>query len=454
MMRYRFLIVMLATWSLAHLQLPAEGLEVLSAEAQIDFPNQIIFSLQAQSDATVEVVELEYGLKESACTTNLNRVVPDDYERDVKVNISWTWNMRRTGSLPPGARIWWRWHLVDASGRELRTETQWLTWIDAIYDWKTISTDDLVLHWYEGDESFVQMLLDSAIRSQTRLEADIGALIEDQVHIYIYADTDDMLEAILFEPGWAGALAFPPSGIVIIGVNEFNLEWGLDTIAHELAHVIVGNAVSHCYSVLPTWLDEGLAVYAEGDLDPSLQRILEEAIAEDELFSIRSLSDGFTEHANRAYLSYAESYSIVSFLIETYGREAIHDLLEAFQSGYRYDSALSQIYGFDADGLEAEWRAEVGASALTTSVEAIDPTSTIFPTIHPYAGPPVAVTSTPLPAVQLTPTVSDASSAEPSPTPSYAGCFIGLGVLSVFGLVVLAFILHRFEKSTEDHASG
>jgi hypothetical protein len=453
-MRYRFLIMTLATWSLMPLQLSAAGLEVLGAQAQIDFPNQITFSLQAQSDATVEVVELEYGLKESACTTDLNRVVPDDYEPDVKVNISWTWNMRRTGSLPPGARVWWRWHLVDALGRELRTETQWLTWIDGIYDWKTISTDDLVLHWYEGNESFAQMLLDAAISSQTRLEADIGARLEDQVHIYIYADTDDMCEAILFEPGWAGALAFPPSGIVIIGVNERNLEWGLDTIAHELAHVIVGNAVSHCYSVLPTWLDEGLAVYAEGELDPSLQRILEEAIAEDELFSIRSLSDGFTEHANRAYLSYAESYSIVSFLIETYGREAIHDLLETFQSGYRYNSALFQIYGFDADGLEAEWRVEVGASILTSSAEAIDPTPTIFPTIHPYAGPPIAVTSTPLPAVPVRPTVPEASSAEPLPTPFYSACLVGLGVLSVFSLVVLAFFLRRFDKSTEERSSG
>ena len=76
-----------------YLQPLAEGMEVLGAEAQIDFPDQIVFSLQAQSDVTVDVVELEYGLEISACTTDINRVVPDDYEPDDNVNITWTWNM-------------------------------------------------------------------------------------------------------------------------------------------------------------------------------------------------------------------------------------------------------------------------------------------------------------------------------------------------------------------------
>jgi hypothetical protein len=258
---------------------------------------------------------------------------------------------------------------------------------------------------------------------------------------------------ILFEPGWTGALAFPSSRIVIIGANERNLDWGLDTIAHELAHVIVGNAVSHCYSVLPRWLDEGLAVYAEGELDPRYQRILETAISEDELFSIRSLNDSFTEHADRAYLSYAESFSIVSYLIETYGRESMLDFLDAFQSGYRYDSALFQVYGFDADGLEAEWRAEVGASELSSLDGEIDPTPTVFPTIHPYAGPPLPVTATPLPAVPFTPTVSVLSPQAPSTTPSSYACLVGIGVLSIIGLLLLILYLHRFDMSLEKHAS-
>jgi len=450
-MHRRIWITILATCSLAFVRGQGVGLEVLAAEVQIDFPDQIVFSLQAKSDVEVDVVELEYGLARRACTADVNRVVPEDFEVDVVVNTSWTWNMRRTGSLPPGARLWWRWRLVDSAGREVWTETRWLTWLDDVHPWRTLTVDDLALHWYVGSETFAQTLMDAAVGSRTRLEADIGARPEDEIQIYIYATTEDMRQAVLFEPGWTGALAFPSYGIVIIGINQRNIDWGLDTIAHELAHVIVGDVVSHCYSGLPTWLDEGLAVYAEGELDPSSQMILEEAIVEDLLFSIRSLSDGFTEHAHRAYLSYAQSYSIVAYLINTYGQEKMLDLLDAFQAGYRYDNALVQVYGFDADGLEVEWRDAVGALPMAVSPEEIEPTPTVFPTIQPYSDPSVAA-ATPMPASSTAPTPAGSEGYEGSP--SYLTLLLGLWLIMTVGFLILIFMLRRIGSYMEDDTDG
>jgi hypothetical protein len=129
------------------------------------------------------------------------------------------------------------------------------------------------------------------------------------------------------------------------------------------------------------------------------------------------------------------------------------ELLEAFQSGYRYDSALLRVYGFDADGLEVEWRADVGASAVSSLAEGIDPTPTVFPTIHPYAGPPVPATTTPLPAVPFTPTVSTSSHQAPSTLTSSYACLTGIGVLSIIALFLLILYLRRFDRSMEKHAS-
>lgn len=451
-MHRRIWITILATCSLAFVGGQGVGLKVLSAEVQIDFPDQIVFSLQAESDVDVAVVELEYGLARKACAADVNRVVPEDFEADVIVNVSWTWNMRRTGSLPPGARLWWRWHLVDSAGREVRTETHWLTWLDDVHPWRTLTVDDLALHWYDDSETFAQTLMDTAVGSRARLEADIGVRPEGEIHIYIYANAEDMREAVLFEAGWTGGLAFPSYGIVIIGINQRNIEWGLDTIAHELAHVIVGDVVSHCYSGLPTWLEEGLAVYAEGELDPRSQMLLEEAIVEDLIFSIRSLSDGFTEHAHRAYLSYAQSYSIVAFLINTYGQEKMLDLLDAFQAGYHYDNALMQIYNFDVDGLEAEWREAVGALPMEISPEDIEPTPTVFPTIQPYSGPSIVVTEPPIPAGPIVPTPKVfVRSVE---RPSSLTLLIGLWLIMTVGFLTLTFMLRRIGSIMEDDADG
>jgi hypothetical protein len=418
----------------------AAGVEIIQARAEIEFPDQIEFSLEAQGDSPIQVVELEYGLPGGACITDINRVEPEDFDPGTQVKTSWIWNMRRTGSLPPGARIWWRWLVIDANGYQVRTETQWLTWLDPVYEWKSTASGELTLHWYEGTDSFADMLLQSALRSRMRLEKDIGAESEGQVEIYVYASTEDMREAILFEPGWTGALAYPSYGIVILGVGDDNLDWGLDTIAHELAHVVVGSLVSHCYSTLPAWLNEGLATYAEGELDPSFRKLLEEATADDTLFSIRSLSDGFTEQTDRAYLSYAQSYSIIQYLIDTYGQASMHDLLEAFQLGYSDDKALLQVYGFDVDGLDTVWRANIGAPMRGVE-RAIEPTPTIYPTLQPLSAPPMASTETPHP--DLPPPTSFESLEDRSSEISTNLCLLSLGLfLGILLLTLVVVIRH------------
>lgn len=101
-------------------------------------------------------------------------------------------------------------------------------------------------------------------------------------------------------------------------------------------------------------------MYAEGDLDPSLGQLLGEAAAVDRLISVHSLSSEFPVDPQAAYLSYSESYSLVDFLVRTYGAEQIQRLLDTFREGSRYDDALMQVYGFDTSGLDNLWRSSLG----------------------------------------------------------------------------------------------
>src|SRR4029453_10889858 len=110
-----------------------------------------------------------------------------------------------------------------------------------------------------------------------------------------------------------------------------------------------------------TWLNEGLAVYSEGELDPSSERQLEDAIRDDTLLSVRSLSSGFSEVSDKAYLSYSQSYSITKFLVETYGQAKMTSLLLHLKDGLTIDEALTQTYGFNVEGLEGAWREAIDA---------------------------------------------------------------------------------------------
>ena len=50
-------------------------------------------------------------------------------------------------------------------------------------------------------------------------ETQSGLKADTPIDIYIYASTDDLQEAILYEPSWTGGQAFPDQDIVILGIS-------------------------------------------------------------------------------------------------------------------------------------------------------------------------------------------------------------------------------------------
>jgi hypothetical protein len=225
------------------------------------------------------------------------------------------------------------------------------------------------------------------------------------VDIYIYANTDDLKAAILYEPSWVGGQAYPAHNIIIIGISASNLEWGKDTEAHELTHVLVGQMTFTCLGFIPNWLVEGLAMVGEGGLDSYQQGLLNQAITDNTLPSLQALTGGFSEEADRASLSYAASYSVTDYLVTTYGQAKMTALLGELRDGATIDDALLSIYRIDENGLDDAWRASIGAAPRSgTSNPTPVPTPTVVPTIVPYSGAPASsYAPTPVPTKASTP---------------------------------------------------
>ena len=403
---------------------------VTNDQTTLNFPNSIIFRAIIESSAPITSVVLEYGTNELTCGTVVAKAFPQ-FTPDTTVNVEWTWEMKQSGSLPPGAIIWWRWRYTDESGDEYISDQKTLTWLDSKHNWQTVTSGLINLHWYSGDQDFAQDLLNAAETGLARLQNDAGLQAENPIHLYIYADTDEMKDAILYEPSWTGGMAFSEHDIVIIGISQRDLEWGRTTIAHELTHVLVGHLTFSCLGDVPTWLNEGLAVYSEGGLDPGSGDQLNEAISSDQLLTVRSLSSGFSEVPSRAYLSYSQSYSIVKYLIDTYGQDKMNSLLTNLRDGTTIDDSLMKVYGFDIAGLEEAWRQAIGAAPKTSSVQpTAQPTPTLVPTYVPYAGAPLAVTPTPF-------AFPTSSSAESIPQPTGPPLPLTLMLIAVCCILVL-----------------
>lgn len=410
--------------------------DVTDDRAEISFPIAVTFSAQIDAAANITSVVLEYGTDQLTCGEVIAKAFPQ-FTPGRSVNVEWTWEMRQSGSLPPGATLWWQWRYTDETGRETISNRQTVTWLDSQHNWKTLSADKLNLHYYSGDQGFAQELLDAAKSGLDFNRTQSGLSAESPIDLYIYASTNDLRDAILYEPSWTGGQAFPDHDIVILGISQSDLDWGRDAIVHELTHVLVGHLTFSCLGGVPTWLNEGLAVYSEGGLDSASQQQLDDAIRDNTLLSVRSLSAGFSEVPSKAYLSYSQSYSIVKFLVETYGQAEMTDLLTSLRDGATIDDALMDTYGFNVEGLEDEWRKAIQAQPRTASAEpTAQPTPTFVPTIVPISGAPLAqqiATPTPIP----TSTFGDSPTDETSPIRGAPPLWLTLALLGVCCLFLL-----------------
>jgi len=358
-------------------------------DATARFAQDVRFTLHARGDASIREVILFYRIAGGSVVT---RAYPDMTPgRDV--TASFTWQLE-PGELPPGSEITYWWEVSDNAGGQLRTGDQSITYDDDRFQWKE-SDSGLVRLYYYGNTR-PDALLKTALAAIDKQQSDIGIQLTQPVRIYVYANKSDMSKAIPSRSEAYDAatttlgIALGDDVLLLLGNAS-----GLDqTVAHELSHIVVGQATAGPLSRLPRWLSEGLAMYAEGTLPAGYRSALDRAVRTDSLISVRSLS-GYSGDPEQVDLFYGESQSLVTFLLDQYGRDKMNELLGVFKVGAYQEDALQKVYGFGLDELDTRWRAKLGLGPRQPAT-----TPAAVPTPAPSAIPQLCGASL-LPAVVL-----------------------------------------------------
>jgi hypothetical protein len=434
------------------------AITIVDRGVTIEFPERLTFAAEVTSSAVIDRVTLEYGVEKQTCGV-VTAIAFPTFTPGPQTTVTWVWEMRKSGAEPPGTTIWYRWRVHDAAGNETVSDRLQTLWLDKTHHWSTLQRDTLIIHWYNESETFANTLLQAGTTALTQLAETTGMHLQKPVDLYIYASSTDLHDATLYEPGWTGGEAFPEHGIVIMGVSSEQLEWGKGTVAHELTHIVVGQLTFSCLSSVPTWLNEGIAVYGQGGPEAESLDQLHAAVRANALLSVRALNGGFSEHPSKADLSYSESFSLVNYLITQYGPGQLRGLFDDLRQGLTPDAALLDVYGFGLDGLEDRWRTSVDApprQTTTTPDATVVPTT--VPTYEPISAAPVAPILAPgeTLAEGATPLPGDASSAAVTPTPgSVAASPVTGGIplvpllvaggtaVLIMGVAVVLFLLQR-----------
>lgn len=330
-------------------------IEVPGSSAQASFPYSIDFNLSIEGVADITDVRLHYVVDRESfakVTSEVDiNIVPAK-----SVDANWTWDMAKTGGMPSGTVVEYWWTITDTEGNSYITTREQVSFDDNRYLWQTLTEGNVTLYWYYGGDSFAQELMAAAQEAMAKLAEDTGASLEKPVRVYVYASSYDLRGAMIFAQEWVGGVAYTTEGVVAIGISPENIDWGKRAIVHELAHLVTHQMISNPYSYIPTWLNEGISMYAEGEMESVYRNYLSQAVTQDGLISVRTLASPFSAYSEKSYLSYAQSLSLVKFLIDSYGQEKMYELLSVFKQGSNYDDAFLSVYGFDMDGLDSLWR--------------------------------------------------------------------------------------------------
>ncbi len=345
----------------------------------MEFGAAITFGLQAQTASPVQALYLFYQLEGERAR---NRVNLED--TGTRINAEWTWELE-PGTVPPGRAItyWWRAELAD--GRTLETERATVTYEDTRFTWKQRQEGNLIAHWYGDSRSEADKIMAAAQAALQRLQAGTGVELQKPIRIFLYRSKSDMRLAISSRSETYD-IATITLGMAMGGDTIVILSTAADadrTIAHELSHIVIGAYTENPLGGLPTWLDEGLAMYAEGELRGENQADLDRAIRTNTLISVRSLS-AYTGDPSQVDLFYGECYSVVKYLIDTYGADKMDALLKTFKRGMYQEDALREVYGFGIDELDARWREAIGAPPQPTPAPTAPP---VLPTPRPQEEP-------------------------------------------------------------------
>nr|MBC8252510.1 hypothetical protein [Ardenticatenia bacterium] len=285
-----------------------------------------------------------------------------------KIDVNYMHELR-SFPLPPFATITFWWQIEDAAGNALATEPQQFEYTDNRFQWEELGADGLTVRWIEGhgDPPFAQAALDIALASVEEISAELHASTPESIVVYIY-DSRRNLEAAMILAGreWVSGQAHPELGVVVVAIphEEGYTSRLMRDIPHEITHLLVYQAATPAgYKYIPTWLDEGLATANERWPTPEHAMMLEEARVEGRLISLEDLCVPFSPDSPTAFLSYAQSGSVVRFIREQYGAEGIRALLAAYANGASCAGGVQEALSVTLNGLETAWRASLEPQA-------------------------------------------------------------------------------------------
>lgn len=343
---------------------PASALElvVVAQTVEADFPTGLTLDLDYETEQPIDEAYVLYTL----ANENISSEVAAELAVDGSSEASAMIDMERA-FVPAGVDVTYRWRLVGADDAEIVTEPTTITWRDDRFDWERSASEDIEVFGYSGGESLRADVLSSAQETVDRLSDDFGVTIEHPLRIWLYANKKDFDGTLASNSQeWAAGAAYPDLQLILAVIPENRPSELGRIIPHEVSHQLLAIATDNPYNMPATWLDEGIAVRNQTNGTSHMGPVVATAKRDERLLPLTTLNYSFPFDPKGASLAYAQSFSVVTYLVETYGESAIAAIAAAYRAGSTHDDAVKAGIGRDVAQLDAEWQLWIDDSVRDT----------------------------------------------------------------------------------------
>jgi hypothetical protein len=403
---------------------------VESSTVENGYPKTLTFKLTARADSDITDVTLEYSIKGRG-TSALGKPKELTPARNLSTEVELQANSGQA-YIPVGSEFTFRWKIETADGQTYTSPDQQFFYLPPDKDWQSVSNDFMTVYYHGDRATLANAYLKAGQDTYERIGKGLYnvTLTTLPVKVVLFANEQ---ESDLARPGTGGSF---DAAVTTCGTKVTNdilllipVPCGstdrTDTLRHELGHILNETAGEGSLGKLPSWLDEGAAVYAQSS-PGDYQGAFEAAVRANRLIPFNQMGNPATT-ASQVGVFYGQSYFMVKHLIEKEGESTFSEFMSTIKRGARFDDALKTVYGFAGlSAFEDEFRASFNLAPLASPTAA--------PTQRPQQSQPtVAPTTAPSTGV---------SSATGDDRSLGRGTFIIVGVAVLFALAaVFAYLL-------------
>ena len=343
---------------------------VMKATAESQFPDGILFRVEAESEGIVDEVRVFIKKADQSGRSSYRSIEVEPGE-----SINGETLLPVAGSadyFPPGTKITYHFEVRDKAGGVVRTDETDFIYEDSRFQWFTVSEGLITVYYYsEFVEERARIILEAAKETMDRMVDVLGIAPTDPLRIVTYNNYRHMVMALPFrsqavsEGLQAQGMAFSDERVLLIHGFDPTVT---GTVSHEFTHLLVAEAAGGTSASVPSWLNEGLAEYGNIDKTDEYDAALRYGIY---TRRIRPLwyQGTFSGEPEDILIAYGQGKSVVNFMVRQWGEDKISELFTALRQTNDIDRALLRIYGLDQHGIDSAWRRSMALDPLPSPEE-------------------------------------------------------------------------------------